>query len=128
MNAGEWIAAYGRAWVEADAEAVVGLFTDDAVYRSHPFREPHTGPDGVCDYWTRATATQEELDLRFGDAVVEGNRATVEWWAIMRDQGSWITLPGALLLRFAHDGRCEELREYWHVEEGRHEPPPGWGT
>jgi hypothetical protein len=51
----------------------------------------------------------------------------VEWWAIMRDEGAWITLPGCLLLRFAEDGRCEELREYWHVEDGRHEPHSGWG-
>ena len=87
MNTGEWIAAYGRAWVEGDAEAVVALFTDDAVYRSHPFRTPHKGSQGVRDYWTRATSTQEQLELRFGDAVVEGNRAVVEWWAIMRDAG-----------------------------------------
>ena len=127
MNAEEWIAAYRRAWLERDPERVVELFTDDAVYRSSPFREPHFGSAGIRDYWTRATSTQEELDLRFGDPVVEGSKVVVEWWAIMRDEGAWITLPGCLLLRFAEDGRCEELREYWHVEDGRHEPHPGWG-
>jgi nuclear transport factor 2 (NTF2) superfamily protein len=127
MNAADWIAVYGRAWVGGDPEAAAALFTEDAVYRSSPFREPHTGSDAIRDYWTRATSTQEELDLRFGEPVVEGNKAVVEWWAVMRDEGAWITLPGALLLRFAEDGRCEELREYWHVEDGRHEPPPGWG-
>jgi hypothetical protein len=127
MNAAEWIAAYGRAWVERDPEAAVALFTEDAVYRSSPFREPHTGSDGIREYWTRATSTQEDLDLRFGAPVVEGRKAVVEWWAIMRDEGAWITLPGSLLLRFAPDGRCEELCEYWHLEDGRREPPPGWG-
>jgi len=127
MNAEEWIAAYGRAWLEPDPEGVVALFTDDAVYRSSPFREPHFGSAGIRDYWTRATSTQEELDLHFGEPVGEGSKVVVEWWAIMRDEGAWITLPGCLLLRFAEDGRCEELREYWHVEDGRHEPHPGWG-
>jgi hypothetical protein len=42
-------------------------------------------------------------------------------------EGEEITIPGCLLLRFAPDGRCEELREYWHVEPGRYEPPDGWG-
>jgi hypothetical protein len=51
----------------------------------------------------------------------------VEWWATMRDEGEEITLPGCLLLRFASDGRCAALREYWHVEPGRHEPHEGWG-
>lgn len=128
MTAQEWITAYGRAWVGRDPEAAAALFTEDAVYRSSPFREPHLGSQGIRDYWTRATSTQEGLDLRFGEPVVEGRKAVVEWWAIMRDQGAWITLPGCLLLRFAADGRCEELREYWHVEDGRHEPPPGWGA
>jgi nuclear transport factor 2 (NTF2) superfamily protein len=127
MNPEEWIAAYGQAWVGRDPAAVVPLFTEDAVYRSSPFRAPHLGADGIREYWTRATSTQEQLDLRFGAPVVDGTRAVVEWWAVLRDDGAWITLPGSLLLRFAPDGRCEELREYWHVEDGRHEPPPGWG-
>jgi limonene-1,2-epoxide hydrolase len=127
VNAQEWVEAYGRAWVERDVEAAVALFTEDGVYRSSPFREPHVGSDGVREYWTRATSTQEELDLRFGKPVAEGDKVAVEWWATMRDEGAWITLPGCLLLRFAPDGRCEELREYWHVEDGRREPPPGWG-
>jgi hypothetical protein len=128
MEVREWIAAYGRAWVERDPDAVVPLFTDDAVYRSHPFRAPHTGSDEIHAYWTRATSTQEGHDLRFGEPIVEGLRAAVEWWMVMSDGGDWITLPGSLLLRFVADGRCEELREYWHVEDGRHDPPPGWGA
>lgn len=128
MTPPEWIAAYGKAWVERDADRAVALFTEDAVYRSSPFREPHLGADGIREYWTRATSTQEELDLRFGEPVVESSKAVVEWWAVMRDEGAWITLPGALLLRFAPDGRCEELREYWHLEHGRRDPPPGWGA
>jgi len=42
------------------------------------------------------------------------------------DQGE-ITLPGCLLLSFAPDGRCQDLREYWQVQPGRHDPPGGWG-
>ena len=126
MTALEWIAAYGRAWEAGDAELAVALFTEDAVYRSSPFREPHVGADAIRDYWRRATGTQEETAVRFGEPVIEGRRAAVEWWAVMRDEGEWVTLPGCLLLRFAADGRCQELREYWHLEEGRREAPSGW--
>jgi hypothetical protein len=45
----------------------------------------------------------------------------------MRDEGDEDTVPGCLLLRFAADGRCAALREYWHVEPGHREPHPGWG-
>lgn len=127
MDLGAWLAAYGRAWRERDADAAAALFTEDAVYRSHPFREPHVGRDEIRAYWRGATSKQEGLELRFGEPVSAGSRAGVEWWAVMREGGEWVTVPGCLVLRFAGDGRCEELREYWHLEAGRRGPPEGWG-
>jgi ketosteroid isomerase-like protein len=123
----EWIDAYGDAWRRGDDEAVADLFTADAVYTSQPFRPPLTGVEEIRDYWRASTSTQEEVDLRFGEPMIVRNRVAVEWWARMRDGGREITLPGCLLLRFRAGGRCEELREYWHQEDGRHAPPEGWG-
>jgi uncharacterized protein (TIGR02246 family) len=123
-----WLARYGRAWETADEDEVADLFVPDAVYRSHVFREPHVGREAIRAYWRGAAGTQSEVAVRFGRPVVEGRRAAVEWWAtfVDPDEGE-ITLPGCLLLRFDDAGRCEELREYWHVEPARREPPPGWG-
>jgi ketosteroid isomerase-like protein len=125
--ASEWIEDYADAWRRGDDELVAELFTEDAVYRSTPFRPPTVGRQAIGEYWRTVTSTQEGLELEFGEPVVHGNRVVVEWWAWMRDEGQDITLPGCLLLRFASGGRCEELREYWHLEQGRHEPPEGWG-
>ncbi len=41
LDAAEWIERYRRAWEEADADAVVALFTPGALYRSQIFRDPH---------------------------------------------------------------------------------------
>jgi hypothetical protein len=126
--ASEWVEDYADAWRRGDPEVVAELFTEGAVYHSSPLREPTIGREAITEYWRQSTATQEDLELRFGQPIVHGNRVVVEWWAVMRDDGSDVTLPGCLLLRFASGGRCEELREYWHLEQGRHEPPEGWGT
>jgi hypothetical protein len=123
----EWIEAYGRAWEDRDPDAAAALFTEEAVYRAHPFREPHLGTVGVRTYCAQATATEADLQVRFGAPILSGEKVSVEWWTTMWAEGEEITIPGCLLLRFAPDGRCEELREYWHVEPGRHEPPDGWG-
>jgi ketosteroid isomerase-like protein len=123
----EWIEGYRRSWEEGDGEALLRLFIEDAVYRSHPFREPHVGHAGIHAYWRRATDTQGEVRVVMGRPFVDGPRVAVEWWTTMVDEGEEITLPGCLLLRFADDGRCVELREYWHVEPGRKEPHSGWG-
>lgn len=128
MTADEWIAAYGAAWERADADAAAALFTEDAVYRSSPFRPASVGHDGIRGYWQEVTSTQAGVRVRFGEPVSAGAKVAVEWWTTMRSDGSEVTLPGCLLLRFAPDGRCEELREYWHLEEGLVEPPPGWGA
>jgi uncharacterized protein (TIGR02246 family) len=126
-SARQWVDDYADAWRCGDADGVAELFTEDAVYRSSPFRPPTVGRDAIAGYWREATATQERLDLRMGEPIVHGNRVVVEWWAQMTDDGRDVTLPGCLLLRFAGGGRCEELREYWHLEEGRTAPPDGWG-
>lgn len=122
-----WIEDYATAWRQADADIVAELFTEDAVYRTSPFRAPTVGREAIRAYWRDACSTQEDLQLRFGRPLVHGNRVAVEWWATMRDSGEDFTLPGALILRFGSGGRCEELREYWHGEESLVEPPEGWG-
>jgi hypothetical protein len=127
MDVGSWLEAYRHAWEEADADAAAALFTEHGTYRSNIFQEPYEGRDGVRRYWEEATATQEDVRVVMGRPFADGDRVAAEFWTTMRNDGADITLPGCLLLRFDEDGLCSTLREYWHVEEGRREPPPGWG-
>lgn len=122
-----WIEEYFRCWREKDADAVARLFTQDAVYRSSPFRQPLRGSEAIRSYWNRATASQVGFRIRIGDLVFEQNRAAVEWWATWTEEGAPVTLPGCLVLRFEQSGRCEELREYWHTDSSARDPPEGWG-
>jgi ketosteroid isomerase-like protein len=128
MKLDDWIQSYARAWESADEELIGKLFTDDATYRSHPFREPFRGAAEIRDYWTRATRGPRDIRVQMGSPFVDGDRVAVEWWTTMTDDGEASTLPGCLLLRFAADGRCSELREYWSLENGHREPFEGWGS
>jgi hypothetical protein len=129
MELADWIDCYRRAWEENDADLLVTLFTEDASYRSSPFREPNVGHDAIRAYWARAAGTQRNVEVRTGEPVVEANVAAVEWWTTLEDaEDGLITLPGCLLLQFAPDGRCFDLREYWNVEDGRRDPHEGWGS
>ena len=129
MQVHEWVDAYADAWRERDADAAAELFTEDSSYRSHPLQEPHLGSGGVHTYWTTVTATQDKVDVRMGEPVVsdDGRRAAVEFWVRMLNAGDEVTLIGILFLRFAEDGRCEDLRETWFFEPGDHAPHAGWG-
>jgi hypothetical protein len=63
----------------------------------------------------------------FGEPVVSGDRAAVEYWAILSAGDGPLTLAGSAFLHFAPDGRVTEHRDYWDIQEGRREPPRGWG-
>ena len=127
MTVQEWLDRYRAAWEARDPDAAAALFTEDALYREQPYEEPFVGPAGVRDYWARVTATQDRVEVRYGDPVVQGDRAAVEWWVTLENGGQPITLAGEFMLGFAEDGRCRELREYWHFAEGTRTPPDGWG-
>jgi SnoaL-like domain len=130
MTVQQWVDDYAKAWRDRDAEAAARLFTDDSLYREHPLQEPHRGTEGVRSYWASVTSTQDRVDVRMGRPVEseDGRRAAVEFWVRMLNGGAEVTLVGILLLRFAEDGRCEELRETWVFESGDHAPHDGWGT
>jgi predicted SnoaL-like aldol condensation-catalyzing enzyme len=127
MDAGSWLEAYRKAWEDKDADAAAALFDERATYRSNIFEEPYDGREGVHRYWSEVTTTQEDVHVRMGRPFVDGDRVAAEFWTTMRNDGAEITLPGCLLLLFGDDGLCLALREYWHVESGRREPPAGWG-
>jgi hypothetical protein len=128
LTVSEWLAEYRRAWIERDPDAAAALFTEYALYREQPYDEPFVGPSRVRDYWARVTATQEAVELEYGTPIVDGDRVAVEWWVTMVNGGAEITLAGSFMLKFDDSGLCRELREYWHVGEGRQSPPAGWGT
>jgi ketosteroid isomerase-like protein len=123
----EWVEAYRVAWEARDAEAAAALFTEDSEYRTQPFLDPYQGQEGVGEYWAQVTSTQSDVSVRMGRPFVDGDRVTVEFWTEMENDGAEITLAGCLLLRFAPDGRCARLREYWSFEPGRQGPHAGWG-
>jgi SnoaL-like domain len=92
------------------------LFTPDALYLSSVFREPSLGSDAIRQYWQRGAGKQSEVTVRMRRPITTDDRVAAEWWTTMidPDEGG-IILWGCLLLRFARDGGCPDLWEYWQV-------------
>ncbi|MFD4789919.1 nuclear transport factor 2 family protein [Streptomyces sp. NPDC058459] len=123
----KFLDGYRAAWANRDPAAIEMLFTEDGQYREKPYAPAFQGRSGIRDYWSKVTSTQSDISVRYGTPIVVGNRAAVEWWVNLTNSGSAVTLAGSFLLRFADDGLCEELVEYWHFDEGTLAPPTGWG-
>ena len=119
-----WAEGYQRAWEADDPDAAASLYTPDCVFRSAPFREP----EPPIEYTRRVFPEAKARHVRFGEPVEERDRAAVEWWAtLVMLNGEEHTLAGCSMLRFRDDGLVVEARDYWHLEPGRRDPPPGWG-
>jgi ketosteroid isomerase-like protein len=114
-----WVEGWTAGWQNADADAIGALYTEEAVYRSHPFREPERS---ARDYALRAFADEELVECRYGEPIVDGDRAAVEYWAVLSADGEEETLAGIAVLRFGDDGRVVEQRDYWSMEPGRRPP------
>ena len=90
--------------------------------RSQPFRalqEPRA-------YAEWAFSEQDEADVWFGEPIVNGDRATCEYWGVVSFQGRDGTIAGVAVIRFDADGLVSDQRDYWNAEEGRREPLDGW--
>jgi len=122
-----WIEAWSRGWREHDPDRIAERYADDAFVLTAPFREPRVGGRGMAAYAREAFAGEESVECWFGEPLVSGDRASVEWRAVGVVDGKPYTLEGHSRLRFGPDGRVVDHREYWH-ESGRHEQAPeGWG-
>ena len=119
-----WVEGWSNAWPVADADAVAELYAEGARFRSQPFRDLQS-PRAYAEW---AFSEQDEAECWFGEPIVAGDRAVVEYWGIVRYQGRDETIAGVSLLRFGPDGRVIEQHDYWSSQEGHVEPPEGWGA
>ena len=122
-----WATTWQRAWEALDLEAIVALYADDVAFSSQPFREVYRGQAGVRRYVSGALAEESDVRAWFGEPVVDGDRAAVEWWTALREVDVEVTLAGTSVLRFDAEGLVTDQWDAWNMIAGRQEPPAGWG-
>jgi hypothetical protein len=117
-----WADTWRRAWPSFDADAISALYADEHSYRALAFREPTT----ASRYLAEQFAVESEVECWFGEPIVDGDRAAVEWWGAWVEGGARLTLAGASILRFDERGLVVDHRDYWNEVERREKPYPGW--
>lgn len=121
-----WVEAWTRAWPTGDTDEIAALYAADATYRALAFRDPDLGLAGVRRYLDTNFAVEQETECWFGEPVVTGDRAAVEWWGTWVEQAQRLTLAGATFLRFDDEGLVVDHRDYWNEVERREPPYDGW--
>ena len=99
---------------------IAALYASGATFYSHPFR----ALQGPAEYVAWAFADQQAAECRFGEPIVDGTRAAVDWWAVVTStDGSAQSLAGTSLLRFDAEGLVVEQRDAWADADARVELP-----
>jgi hypothetical protein len=120
-----WARTWERAWTDRDLDAVLGLYAEDVVYSSEPFRDPFRGLVGVREYVSQAFAEEDRIRAVFAEPIVGLQGAAVPWWATLVENGEELTLAGTSSLRFDDDGLVVEQWDTWNQASGRTEAS-GW--
>ena len=122
-----WRDTWERRWPARDLEAIIGLYHPDVIYASEPLRAPFRGVGELRGYLSGAFAEEDEIRAWFAEPVVQGDQASIEWWATLIEGGVETTLVGTSTLRFDADGLVLEQRDTWNQSDGRVPPREGWG-
>lgn len=121
--AARWARTWTDAWEALDVEPIVALYAPDVTFSTEPFREPYRGRDGVRQYLTRVFGEEEAPRVRVSEPIVDGDRASISWWASLREDGKDVTLAGTSVLRFDPDGLVAEQWDAWNLLPERRDPP-----
>ena len=117
-----------NAWEALDPNPIVALYAADAVFSSEPFREAYRGPAGVRAYVERVFGEEADVRVRMSSPIVDGERASVSWWASLREDGEDTTLAGTSVLRFDAAGLVVEQWDAWNALRERRDPPVATGA
>jgi hypothetical protein len=124
--AARWARTWTEAWEALEVEPIVALYAPDATFSTEPFREAYRGPAGVREYVTRAFGEEESPRVWVSEPIVDGDRASISWWAALREDDADATLAGTSVLRFDAAGLVIEQWDAWNGLDGRRAPPASW--
>ena len=117
----DWLDRYEQAWRNNDAAQIGALFTDDAVYRWHPWEEPADGADGsdeIIQAWLEQPDDPDDWTLECEPLAVNGDlgvaRCVTRYRATAR--GPARVYHNIWLVSLTDDGRCSEFTEYYMKE------------
>ncbi len=123
-DAQAWLDRYVAAWLSYDANDIAALFTEDVVYRYHPYDDPLVGREAVVASWLGESDSEDASTrdapgtyaARYEPVAVDGDVVVATGTSTYREQpeGPIVRIyDNCFVMRFAGEGRCKEFTEYY---------------
>lgn len=109
------IDAFGQGWSQGKVEAVMEVYSADAVFVETPFSSPLKGYDAIRGYWAEMPYNQSEISFTSGEIYAAGPWFSTEFKCRFRRRrtGEWVDARGAIFCE-TDGGKISEMRMYWH--------------
>jgi limonene-1,2-epoxide hydrolase len=110
----EVVRRFCAAWADGDLDAIVGAFTDDAVYHNIPL-DPVVGPEAIRTFIEGFIGGVDAVEFQIRNIVGSGDVVLTERVDVFVAPGKRIELPvmGTFELR---DGRIAAWRDYFDLQ------------
>ncbi|HWM75308.1 MAG TPA: nuclear transport factor 2 family protein [Nocardioides sp.] len=120
----DWLDRYVAAWESYDPDAIAGLFSEDIVYRYHPYDAPIVGLDAVVASWlgeadSDDASTRDDpgtFEATYAPVAVDGDVVVATGTSTYRDapEGPVVRVyENCFVMRLDDAGRCREFTEYY---------------
>jgi ketosteroid isomerase-like protein len=117
----DWLDRYIAAWKSYDADAIAALFSDDVVYRYHPYDDPTVGRDAVVASWLGEDRdAPDTYDAEYAPVAVDGDVVVATGTTRYRgepDGPVTRVFHNCFVMRFDGDGLCRDFVEYYTKED-----------
>ena len=114
MTAADWIEGYTRAWTSNAPDDIRALFTDDAQYRTEPWKPPRVGADAIVAGWIDDADAPGDFTFSYEVLSDDGSLAFVQG-VTDYSANSRPVYDNLWVIRFAPDGRATHFTE-WYSE------------
>lgn len=123
-DAQAWLDRYVAAWLSYDARDIAALFTEDVIYRYHPYDDPIVGRAAVVASWLGESDSDDASTrdapgtyaAQYEPVAVDGDVVVATGTSIYREQpdGPVVRVyDNCFVMRFDAQGRCREFTEYY---------------
>lgn len=110
---GRWLDRYAAAWKSNDPDQIGALFTDDAVYRWHPYDEGDDvahGREAIVEGWLAEPDEPDSWELTYEPIAATGDLGVARCVTTYADGTRYHNI---FLVRLDDEGRCSDFVEYF---------------